>query len=605
MTGRRMWIYGCAALAAAVLVLVVTLRVGGGGPQPQISGLPSPGPVTDWGLPLCRLALDLCGVVVVGFLVTGIVVSPPSEQSRAAVRAAGRWALGWALTAGVLFLLTLSNLAAVPATDVLSDWSLLRYGLSQAEGRAPLIVLVAAVVTAIGTRTRPSAAGRAALVVVAIFGLLPMVYVGHAASADHHDIALSGLALHVVAVAVWVGGLAGLLLYLRDSTELSVALPRFSAIALWCFIAVAISGTANAWVRMGAVSDLWNTSYGQFVLAKTLALGALGLFGWNHRRHTVAQVGHAPARRTFARLAAGEIAVMAAAIGLAVGLSRTPPPPGAGHHQHLLLDYDLEPFTLGGLFTEIRVDPLIVLALLGLAVGYLAGVRRAERWPGSYVTSWFGGLALLALVLIGGFGGYSRALFAAHVVQLAVLGVVAPLLLVAAAPLTLAVRSCGPSVDTLLYGDAARRLTHPVLVLTLYAVPYPLLYITGWFSLALANHPVHLVTQAFFVVTAMLFFWVVIGVDPLPRPVPWRTRALMLAAAAAVHLLMGALLLAGPIQAEDWFFLTAPPLATDLIASQRIGAITAGAVALAAMACLAVTLGTQRHAAASRMAALR
>lgn len=63
------------------------------------------------------------------------------------------------------------------------------------------------------------------------------------------------------------------------------------------------------------------------------------------------------------------------------------------------------------------------------------------------------------------------------------------------------------------------------------------------------------------------------------------------------------LLLIRPIMAEDWFFLTAPPLATDLVASQRIGAVTAGMVAVVTLACVVVALTMQRQAAAGRVAA--
>jgi len=42
------------AVAAAALVLA--LVVGGGAPQPSLPGIPDPGPVTGWALPLLRLA---------------------------------------------------------------------------------------------------------------------------------------------------------------------------------------------------------------------------------------------------------------------------------------------------------------------------------------------------------------------------------------------------------------------------------------------------------------------------------------------------------------------------------------------------------------------
>ena len=45
--------------AVAVVVLVVALLIGGGAPQAPVQGIPDPGPVTGWGLPLLRLATAL------------------------------------------------------------------------------------------------------------------------------------------------------------------------------------------------------------------------------------------------------------------------------------------------------------------------------------------------------------------------------------------------------------------------------------------------------------------------------------------------------------------------------------------------------------------
>ena len=52
--------------AVAGGVLVVALVVGGGAPQAAPPGIPDPGPVTGWGLPLLRLLTDLAAVAAVG-----------------------------------------------------------------------------------------------------------------------------------------------------------------------------------------------------------------------------------------------------------------------------------------------------------------------------------------------------------------------------------------------------------------------------------------------------------------------------------------------------------------------------------------------------------
>src|SRR5205823_4383519 len=69
------------AIAAAVLLLA--LVVGGGAPQGGVPGIPDPGPVTGWGLPLLRLAADLAAVAAVGLALAAAFLLPaPSAELR-------------------------------------------------------------------------------------------------------------------------------------------------------------------------------------------------------------------------------------------------------------------------------------------------------------------------------------------------------------------------------------------------------------------------------------------------------------------------------------------------------------------------------------------
>lgn len=321
-------IYAGSVVAAGVVVLIAVLRFGGA-IGPVFAGLPTAGPFTQWGLPLARFGFDLCGIACVGTLLAAAVLAPAtSPESRACVRAAGLWALGWAVAAALSYLLTMSDFVPMPVLELLGTPDVLSFGLSIPQTQALALVLAAAVVVAVCTRLR--AVPHQLTLAIAVLGLLPPAFVGHAASAGDPGLAISSLTVHVVAVSLWVGGLAAILVHFRRSDRLSVALPRFSALALCCFTAVAVSGVVGAWVRLSAPSDLWRTPYGLIVLAKATALTVLGGFGWSHRRRTVAGIADRGVRRTFVRLAAGELVVMAAAIGLAVGLSRTPPPPSIG-----------------------------------------------------------------------------------------------------------------------------------------------------------------------------------------------------------------------------------------------------------------------------------
>ncbi|MGW4967681.1 cytochrome c oxidase assembly protein [Nonomuraea sp. NPDC004186] len=580
--------YAGSVVAAGAVVLVAALRFGGAEAEPVIAGLPTAGPVTEWALPLVKLGYDLCAVATLGTLLAAVVLAPAGSPEKAAcLRAARWWALGWAVTAALSYPLTMSYVLPLPVTDLIVDPGLLRYGLTIPQARALLPVLGAITMVVLATRL-PRLPGWVAPAVAA-FGLLPPAYVGHAASAADHDVAVSALTAHLIAVSLWVGGLGAVLIHFRRSGDLRAVLSRFSTIALCCFAAVAVSGVVGAWVRLNVVSDLWQTEYGQFLLAKTAALALLGLFGWTHRSRTVAHVADRSARHVFVRLAAGEMIVMMAAMGLAVGLSRTPPP-GAGDAHERLLEYDLPPFTPGALLTELRPDTLILLCLALPAVGYLVGVRRVGDWPLGRTLAWYAGLALLALVLLSGIGGYARAMLSVQALQHVVLAVVAPLLLCLGAPLTLAARATTESSQ---YGDLGawlrkRRLTFLALLPAAYMVAFPLLYRTGWLAWSLAGHAAHLLTMALFLGGGLLVFWVLADVDPMPRPVSRPLRAGLLGGVLLVQLAVGALLLLGPPVAADWFYLVGPDDGPDLLTDQQLAGAVHLLVPLLPLAFLAV-----------------
>ncbi|WP_433511564.1 cytochrome c oxidase assembly protein [Nonomuraea sp. CA-143628] len=590
-------------VAAGVVVLIAALWFGGGVSEPKIAGLPTAGPLTDWGLPLVRFCYNLCAVACVGTLLAAVLFAPAaSPESAACVRAAGWWALAWAATAVLSYLLTLSNIIPLPVTNLLGSSDMLSFGMSFPQTQALLVVLVAAVVVAVLTHL--PRLPKVIPLAIAAFAILPPAYVGHAASVADHDIAVSALMTHLLSASVWIGGLAAVLVHFRRSDHLQVALPRFSTIALCCFAAVAVSGLAGAWVRLNTPSDLWQTRYGLLVLAKVVALAFLALFGWIHRRRIVAGIAERGVRRTFTRLAAGEMAMMAAAMGLAVALSRTPPPTGGdGNGSHFILEYQLARYSLGALITQIRLDPLILLLLALPAVGYMMGVRRLPSWPVGRTLAWYAGLALTALALLGGIGSYARAMLSIHVLQHSVLAVIAPILLCFGAPLTLAAQATTAASQYGEFGSRlrGRRITRPALLLIAGTLPVILLYGTPYLSWSASGYATHLLTVSLVFGAGLLVFWVLVGVDPLPRSIPWAARAWLLAAVAAVHLVLGAFLLLGPAAAVDWFSLVAPLGVDDSLADQRQAGILLMLVPLAPLAALAAQLVSLRQEAPTRV----
>lgn len=319
-----------AAAAAAAVTLVVASVVGGAGAAPLVA---DPGALSRWGLLALRTGYDVTGMATIGVLVAGVVLLPSagplSPDAARLVRVAGRWSAAWAAAGALSVPLVLSDVSGMPLWQVLSP-DVLALATDLPQTRALLSSAWLAVLVAFGARWCGTVVMGRLLLVTGIAALLPLLLTGHTGHGEQHLAALVGLAAHVTAASVWVGGLLALGVHLRSADLLAVVLPRYSRVALACFAAVAGSGLLMGWVALSTPADLWGTPYGRLLLGKTAALGLLGLIGHRHRRRTLPAIA-ARRPRAFLALAAVELVIMAATAGLAVGLSRTAPPEGGDH----------------------------------------------------------------------------------------------------------------------------------------------------------------------------------------------------------------------------------------------------------------------------------
>ncbi|RLK23922.1 putative copper resistance protein D [Micromonospora sp. M71_S20] len=592
--GRGGWLVPVAAVASAVAVLLLGLRAGDA-LAVAIPGLPDPGPVTTWALPVVRLLADGLATLTVGMVVTAAFLLPGDGRSVSAygwllLRRAGAAAAGWAAAAVTLIVLTVSDLLGVPV-DELGVPTVVSFASSISQGRALLLQAGLALAVAVLARVGVSRGLAAATALIALVGVLPPAFTGHAAGAGNHQIAVSSLALHVLAAALWVGGLVALLM-VRRSRQLADAADRYGRLALGCFVAVAVSGTANAAVRLGDVSQLWQSRYGWLVLGKLVALAVLGTLGAVHRSRTLPAL-RAGRRGAFARLAAGEVVVFAATVGLAVALSRSPTPVAQDP-----LDADpiteLLGFPMPAAPTPERLvgQPLpdmffLTLTVLGIG-GYLAGVwrlhRAGHRWPLARTASWSAGLLLLAAVTNLGVARYAYVLFSAHMVQHMVLSMLVPILLVGGAPVTLALRALRRPTDPqvrgarewlllALHSRPARLLTHPLVALGIYAGSLFGLYLSDLLGTLMRSHLGHLAMLTHFVVAGYLLFWVLIGVDPGRPRLAHPLLVIIHLASMMAHGFFGLVLMqTTSLIAPDWYVAVHPDWASSLMEDQRLGA---------------------------------
>jgi copper transport protein len=119
---------------------------------------------------------------------------------------------------------------------------------------------------------------------------------GHALDRGRSPIEVVDDVLHVAAASVWLGGLVALGLALRTSG--TVALRRFSNIAIVSVGVLGVTGVVRALSELSAVSQLWTTGYGRTLLVKTGLLAVLVAVGWVNRYRLVPRADVRGLRRT-------------------------------------------------------------------------------------------------------------------------------------------------------------------------------------------------------------------------------------------------------------------------------------------------------------------
>ncbi len=593
-----------AALGISLLACVVAVAVGGAA-IPVVLGLVDVGPVVRWGLPLVRVVQDGAGALTVGLLVVGAFLVP-GRKNLALTLQASRYAVAsgvvWVVATLVGVVLGFADAASLPLDDSTLWSQFTDYVWTLETLRVAIIsALVAAAATTVAAMSLQRK-GIATAAFLAVGALLPLALAGHAAGTADHETAVNTIAAHLVGASLWIGGLLAVVL-LRPAMgrHLPVVVGRYSTMALWCFVAVAVSGVVSAVIRLGGIGDLGNlaTAYGALVLVKTTCLIVLGLLGWQQRRRVVGRMTDgSPARGLFVRFAVTELLVMGVAVGFATALARTPTPASPGpldtSASAQLTGYPPPAApTATTWLTLWRFDWLWgVLAVIAVGV-YVMWVirlrRRGDHWSPLRLVWWAVGWLVLVWATCGAPGVLGRVSFSWHMVEHMTIAMYAPMFLVLAAPISLALRalparadgSLGPRelVLGLVHSRLLRVVGNPVVASALFFVSLVVFYYSPLFGLALTTHTGHVLMTTHFLVTGYLFAWVMVGRDPGPPKWAPSLRLLILLITVSFHAFFGVALMSGTsLLAPDFFGAIRIPWIPDPVADQQAGGSIAWAV---------------------------
>jgi putative copper resistance protein D len=417
---------------------------------------------------------------------------------------------------------------------------------------------------------------------ISLVAITAPVFQSHGSTSGYHALAIGALVVHVVALSFWVGGLFGLTQLSKGNKLL--ALPRFSEIALWSAIAVVLTGAATAWTRLDSIAA-WQSKYGAVTLLKIfLAITLIGI-GALHRKWIIKSD-----YPSVFRLITAEILIMISTIFVGSWLSTINPPAREIVSSPGLLVTGIEmpePPTLSRVLLAYDADGLMLGLLIFAVALYIKGVlilsRRGDKWPVGRTIAFALGISAIDFATSGGLGVYSRFAFSNHMLSHMVLGMIAPIGIVLGAPITLALRTLPIGRNdqergirgtfiALLHSKLSKLYTHPVVALAIFNGSLFALYFTPLFGNLMQGHSGHFFMSIHFLLSGILFFQVLIGIDPMPRKVPHIVKMIIIFAAMSIHAFFSiSVMSASTLLDNGYFALLERPWATDLLADQRSG----------------------------------
>ncbi len=148
--------------------------------------------------------------------------------------------------------------------------------------------------------------------------ILAAVLEGHSSSMEPRLLVALAAIVHMLAAAVWVGGLAALAVVIfgrarqRQPLGFAALIVRFSTAAGIAAVAAGVAGLLLAFTMLEQPSDLWATSWGRVLLLKLLLVATVaGIGAYNHFKVIPAiEAGDPDAQLQLGRTLKRELALM-------------------------------------------------------------------------------------------------------------------------------------------------------------------------------------------------------------------------------------------------------------------------------------------------------
>ncbi|GED98550.1 cytochrome c oxidase assembly protein [Gordonia crocea] len=588
-TARRMAWTGLGVSAVGLAVYSVIA-----GPDRYVErGDPYPGQLTSLADVVGYFLVSVAGALVLGSLVFVVTVARPAGgfidarvyPAHLMVTRASSW-----LAVGAWAMVLVGAADAMGTNPIrLVGEAAVGVGIAVSETAvAWIVVACCATVVAVVSRFVLSWIGHVVLLVPAFIAVVAPYMAGNAGQGPNHDY-MTGLAI-LFAASLSVG--LGYRWAFACAPELNGD-DTSQSVPSRCPLIVVIADVVSWLSGAGLVAFLlpqrfvFDTAFGVAAVVFMLALSALGYVGWReHRLATRGVLG----RDVRLSIAGATILALVVFAAWAVMDTRVAPRFLARRFSafDVLLGYPLPgPPTVQRLALFWRFDVFIgtfCLVAVGLYVwGVVRLIRRGDQWSRGRTMSWILGCLALVFFTSSGVRSYGSAMFSVHMAEHMALNMFIPVLLVLGAPATLALRalptatangSPGPRkwVLWLLHSRITRVSSNPIVALAMFVMSLYVVYFTSIFATFAKYHWGHVLLTVHFVIVGYLFFWVILGIDPGPRRLPFLARIGLLFAVMPFHAFFGiALMTMTTVIAGNFYSELALPWVSDLSRDQWLG----------------------------------
>ncbi|WP_238994893.1 cytochrome c oxidase assembly protein [Gordonia sp. JH63] len=466
-----------------------------------------------------------------------------------------------------------------------------------------LVVATAGVVVLIGSVSLRWSM-QVALVVPAAVCVLALPVVGNAAQGPDHDYTTGAVIVFAVSLALSVGlrwadryRVRGL----GSATIDEAADRRVGYVVLGADMS-ALAG-AVAVTLLLRTPDVWSSAFGRATGLLVAVLTVLVVADLVRLRRGVSTSATSVLAASTALVAVACWAVMDTRVA-----------PGLIAHPFtawdVYLGYSLPgPPDVGSLVSLWRVDLVVGVAAVVGVVSYLVAARRerasGHRWPIRRTVSWVAGCAVVVVSTSSGLKAYGNALFSVHMAEHTGLTMIAPILLVGGAPITLLLRvlpttgttggaACRRALLIVLSSRGLQLLLNPIAAFALFVGSSYLVYFTPVFDVLVRYHWGHVVMSVLFLATGYLFFWVTVGIDPGPKQLPFLARLGLLFAVMPFHAFFGiALMTSTTVIGESFYSQLQLPWNPDLARTQWVGGVVAAVISEIPMVLVCLVLLAQ------------